>query len=297
MPEVLGTYNRDLAADERTYARGDRSLVHAHESDVIRSDQTRITLAPLDSLMRTFWDLVEHESWPDAPSSDRWLAPRVHAALRLTRREASDQLAWLWLALHYDRYVTWRWGEDAPANRWKGSINKQAFARLWWSGELFRLGPDYYPVERALVRQDFVNSYLHRPAVRNRPFAAEIIALTDGSRTDATVLSPDEINLLAVTVNLALAGTPPEVEIGPQNDDVQTYSEWVRSGATTDDWTTMPEGPPTQDVNSHQLSAARALVDRCWSYRSDLVEAHDSRAAQRARDAVEQQDAGRVSGA
>src|SRR4051794_9411369 len=132
MPEVLGTYNRDLDADERTYARGDRSLVHAHERDVVRPDDARITLAPLDALMRSFWGLVERESWPAPRPGAGGLAPRVPAALRLTRGEASNQPTWLWLALHYARYVRGGGGKDAPANRWKGSINKQAFARLWW---------------------------------------------------------------------------------------------------------------------------------------------------------------------
>ncbi|MGY4645038.1 hypothetical protein [Cellulomonas sp. URHB0016] len=289
MPRSLGTYSRDLTTDERNRARADHGSANPYETDVIRSDASRISLASFESLMQSFWTLEEEGSWSDAPSSDRWLAPRLHAALRLTRREASDQLTWLWLALHNDRYVTWRWGQDAPANRWKGAIHKQAFARLWWSAELLRVGSDYRPVERALVKQDFVNSYLHRPAIRNRPLATELVALTDGSRPGFGPMSADDINLLAVTVNLALAGTPPEVEIGPQDDDTGSYAEWVRSGAAIGDWATLPPGPPTQDVTEQQLSAARTVVDRCWSYRSDLVEAHASRAAQRARDSDERE--------
>src|SRR5690348_3937505 len=53
---------------------------------------------------------------PDAPTKDEersradaWLAPRLHAALRLTRREAADRGVWNYLALvQLDDYVRWR---------------------------------------------------------------------------------------------------------------------------------------------------------------------------------------------
>src|SRR5947208_2330355 len=42
--------------------------------------------------------------------SDRWLAPRVHATLRLTRREAGDPGVWNCLAVTVlEEYVRWRW--------------------------------------------------------------------------------------------------------------------------------------------------------------------------------------------
>src|SRR4051794_11847324 len=57
--------------------------------------------------------------------SDGWLAPRLHATLRLTPREASDQTVWHFLAMKaFPTYVVWRWKdrEDAivPVNRYLG---------------------------------------------------------------------------------------------------------------------------------------------------------------------------------
>src|SRR5580692_3916412 len=45
--------------------------------------------------------------------SDSWLAPRVHASLRLTKREASDSRIWTFLAAYaFPDYVVWRWGRE-----------------------------------------------------------------------------------------------------------------------------------------------------------------------------------------
>jgi hypothetical protein len=46
-------------------------------------------------------------------ASDSWLAPRVHAALRLTRREAAEAGIWEYLAVAVmPQYVRWRWPGD-----------------------------------------------------------------------------------------------------------------------------------------------------------------------------------------
>ena len=42
--------------------------------------------------------------------SDSWLSPRVHATLRLSRREAADSSIWDYLAVvAMPHYVRWRW--------------------------------------------------------------------------------------------------------------------------------------------------------------------------------------------
>src|SRR4051794_29168333 len=84
--------------------------------------------------------VVEYSSAEfDAPKGsawDSWLAPRVHAALRLSPREAADPAIWRWLALYaFPDYVRKRW-PNPTADRFVGPINKQAIARLWWGAEM-----------------------------------------------------------------------------------------------------------------------------------------------------------------
>src|SRR4051812_15095748 len=64
-------------------------------------------LEPLVNIMNK---AMEKFSETKREESDRWLAPRVHATLRLTRREAGDAGVWSYLAMSVlDDYVRWRW--------------------------------------------------------------------------------------------------------------------------------------------------------------------------------------------
>lgn len=118
---------------------------------------------------------------PDIPprkrsSTDSWLAPRVHAALRLTRREAGDRNLWNYLAVKpLRKYVNWRWTTDPEKGpepvRYFGEIRKNAIARLWWGAELTRNGESYADTELFFSNQDVVNSWLQLLALRHRPAA------------------------------------------------------------------------------------------------------------------------------
>lgn len=93
----------------------------------------------VDEAMRRFGD--------DARArADAWLAPRLHATIRMTRAEASDTGLWNFLALVVaPGYVVWRHlgkgrkgtadGEAAEvaARRFSGRHDTQTFARLWWA--------------------------------------------------------------------------------------------------------------------------------------------------------------------
>src|SRR5665213_3745017 len=73
---------------------------------ILRSDLGRvIDLEPLESVIG---EATSRESAsPD--KSDAWLSPRVHATLRLTRREAADKRIWNYLSLvAFPTYVRWR---------------------------------------------------------------------------------------------------------------------------------------------------------------------------------------------
>ncbi|MFC7757539.1 DUF6339 family protein [Catellatospora bangladeshensis] len=122
-------------------------------------------------------------------SADGWLAPRLHATLRMTRAEAADPGLWNFLAMIVaPDYVVWRHkgAEIAPAARFAGPHYKQAFARLWWAAELFRNGADYRPVELACRVQDVLNTTMRLDVIDHRPTALAIVGvlerlLADGS--------------------------------------------------------------------------------------------------------------------
>jgi hypothetical protein len=231
----------------------------------------KIDVTVLDALMKEFALRRDAGAWSDdRAAADRWLAPRVHYALRLSREIASDRGAWEWLAIRYQDHTQWRWldhnagtvGED----HWFGPIHKQAMARLWWGAELFRNGADYRPVERAFVRQDLINSYLHRPLVRCRSLAIGILEVVSPP-TNPTEKSAKEVNDLARVLNFATAGAPPELETNLQQDDWSGYAKWASSDAEMpQSWDPLPIGPQTEDTTDESLQGGLRVARRGWEF-------------------------------
>jgi len=281
---TLRTFSKPLGLHERARMLEDPAWSPPHVVDVLHSAGRPASLVAFDGLMQEFGRRRDRGGWgTDQSSSDRWLAPRVHWALRLTRAQAAERATWLWLAIRYADYIEWRWGGDGQVaeNRWYGSVHKQAFARLWWGGELFRDGADYRPVERAFFRQDLTNSYLHRPFVRCRPLAQGLLDVAAPAGRESAV-SADDINDLARTVNLATAGSPPEIETGYVLDDVDAYVKWLGVDAPTEpDWEVVPAGPPCSDTTPASLEDARTIAGRCLGYTHAAAEARGARSAER----------------
>lgn len=262
MSDELRSVPRRLDAEQREANGSDEA---ANGSVVTRHGQP-VTVAVLDSLMEQTGDRARLGIWEDRAHSDRWLAPRLHYALRLLRAEAADRGIWQWIALRYSWYLAWRWADPdgkVAEDRWWGPIHKQAFARLWWGAEIFRDGPDYRPVEQAFVFQDLPNSYLHRPLVRCRSLALAVVDRVAGSSSP----SANQVNSLARVLNLATVGTPPEVETGYQIDDLSTYQQWAASTIPlVDDWAPLPSGPPAADTTESSREGGARIVKRGWQY-------------------------------
>ena len=142
-------------------------LTEGIEVDFTRFERDFPRPVALEPLAR----VLEHAmaEFDEPPEADRWLGPRVHAALRLTRREASDRGLWSYLGLvPFQDYVRWRF-TNAPNTRFVGPPHDHALGRLWWGGELLRNGADYTDVVTGMHIQDIPNSFrfdvFHRRAL------------------------------------------------------------------------------------------------------------------------------------
>lgn len=230
---------------------------------VTRADGTTVTLAAFDNLLDQFGERRDSGAWQtDRTQSDAWMAPRIHAAIRLDRAQGADRTLWHWLAVAVaSDYVDWRWGGDKGINRdrWYGPIHKQAIARLWWGAELFRDGADYTPVERAFTRQDLINSYLHRPLVRCRSFALGIVGVLTNETGGA--LPARQVNDLARVLNLCTVGRPPELQVGLQTDDLAAAAIWASTDAPVPtSWESLPLGPRAFDTTEASIHGGRELA-------------------------------------
>jgi hypothetical protein len=275
----LYRYTKELDGFERDrLGEGDVRLTDLEER--VERAGVPIHISALDSPMQHFRGLVDDKHWSSPELSDAWLAPRIHATLRLTRAEAGDKGMWHWLALRFPDYVTYRWEGSAGVahDRWFGPVHKQALARLWWGAELFRDGPDYGPVDFFFARQDFPNSYLHRSLVRCRPLALGMIdKLREVSRTAAPKAS--HINDLARVLNLTTAGIPPEVETGFYRDDAEAYEDWIATPAQSEVWDVPPAGPRTGTLPTAVKKAAFDIATRGWDLAPGVAKTLGSRGA------------------
>ncbi len=180
--------------------------------------------------VRQLIDAAMRRHGGDRATADAWLAPRLHATLRMTRREAADTGLWNFLALVVaPDYVLWRHrgntkeGERATADRFVGVHYKQTFARLWWAAEIFRDGDDYEPTRVACGNQDVLNTMLRLEVIDHRPTARAVVRLLE----KGVVSTGRQVNGLGTAINAAASTLVYDVlapDVGP---DTEARRYWI----------------------------------------------------------------------
>jgi hypothetical protein len=239
-------------------------------STPIESDSVRWSVEPVRELVE------EAMSRFDAArtDADAWLAPRLHATLRMTRGEAANSGLWNFLALAVaPDYVLWRHlplggTDDDPKKvsgvRFVGPHYSQAFSRLWWAAEMFRDGSDYTSAEIACGNQDMINTALRLSTIDHKPTALALVrVLEDLLREGATRLG-DRVNALCTAVNVAGSTLMYEV-IAP--DDVPDHfalSDWIEEveSASAVPWDRLPEGPADGTARRSSCEVLTRMFER-----------------------------------
>lgn len=219
----------------------------------------------IDEAMRKF------RSTPD--KSDTWLAPRVHATLRLTRRQAAEKTIWYWLNIvAKPDYVRWRFqkeGQAVPLDRFLGEDSKNAIGRLWWAAELTRNGPDYS--ETVQIPSRFFVSWQHLDAMHNR---AAAIAVCRFSRqyNDGTGLSDVQSQLLAKAFNFRLSTLLLDALAPEPALDMTAIKEWCQEPIDETKYLNeLPAGPDENPVPQDSIEAVIAVLHQLAS-EIDLAE-------------------------
>jgi len=158
---------------DREFVTGERELrPDGYEPLLERVYGEGIDLEAFDGAVDAVMDSAASES----PEADRELASRLHEALPLSRRLASDAGVWRFLAvIRRPDYVRFRWGtEDFESTRrryWSLGTrpDSNAFARLWWIAELTESGGDYWLTRRVLGNTNLANVIFVRSFSRYRP--------------------------------------------------------------------------------------------------------------------------------
>ncbi|MEU0333136.1 DUF6339 family protein [Streptomyces sp. NPDC006193] len=222
-------------------------------------DDVRWAVEPIRSLVED----AMFEFRDDRTRADAWLAPRLHATLRLTRREAADKRLWTHLALAVaPDYVAWRHLSEPTAarperrisaERFQGPADRQCFSRLWWAAELFRNGPDYEPVEVACGNQDLVHTVLRKDLIDHRPTAQALVRLVQSGK----ITTGREINGLSVAVNAAGATLVHDVLAPDEPRDPAPLRDWIAEAETAPPVSRhiLPDGPDEDPVPEESVAA------------------------------------------
>lgn len=227
-------------------------------STPLPDDETRWRTTPIRELIGVAMTRFDD----NRTAADGWLAPRLHATLRMTRAEAGDGKLWNHLAmLVAPDYVVWRHkgAEIAQSSRFSGPHYTQCFSRLWWAAELFRDGPDYRPVAVACSIQDILNTTLRLDIIDHRPTAQALLAVFKGLISSGVPRPGDHINALSSAVNTAGSTLVYDVLAPDDPPLIEDLQDWIIDAATAPavHWDRLPEGP---DDGRVPPSAIDALV-------------------------------------
>ncbi|MER5621963.1 DUF6339 family protein [Streptosporangium sp. NPDC002544] len=201
-------------------------------------------------------------------AADAWLAPILHATLRLTRREAADSRIWNYLAIRLaPDYVYWRHlsrGNPPTVSRvrFSGPFHSQAFARLWWAAELFRDGSNYEPAVVACGNQDVLNTVLRLEVILHRPTAQAIIRLL---RT-GVIRTGRQVNALAQAVNTA-GSTLSYEALAPDNPrEPDAYRDWIEEvDSVLVPYDSLPIGPLDGRARDSSLDVLATLFKQIFT--------------------------------
>ncbi|MFF7162669.1 DUF6339 family protein [Streptomyces sp. NPDC008086] len=222
-------------------------------------DDARWWVEPVRSLMED----AMFEFREDRTRADAWLAPRLHATLRLTRREAADKRLWNHIALAVaPDYVVWRHRSEPTANRperrvaaerFRGPADRQCFSRLWWAAELFRNGPDYEPVEVACGNQDLIHTVLRSGLVDHRPTAQALVRLLKGGQ----VTTGRDVVGLSIAINAAGATLIYDVLAPDERRDPSLLRDWIAEAESAPpvERYELPTGPDEDPVPEESVAA------------------------------------------
>ncbi len=162
---------------------------------------------------------------PGDTSMDGWLAPRVHSALPLRRREAADPKVWGWLTVErYPGLVPHRWKQNAKTGAWPlerltGDKVRQTLARLWWAAELTMDASGDYGLTRELFSlsgfQDAYEAMFGREFCGYRPALSAFIQVA-GPHPEKVMRETAKqfSNLLSTVVVESLSEDELKLELG-----------------------------------------------------------------------------------
>lgn len=205
--KILNPYGRALI--DAAFLASEDAVVTPTDSQVSMPDRV-IDLSDLSSVVR---ECVETFGEFDT-AMDGYAAPKIHKALRLTRREAAEVGVWHYLAgVAYPEFVRHRWRPESGSrteDRFLGNHVRNAFARLWWGAELTVRPHDDYDATKFVFSksQDLYESIFGRDFSRYPQAVHAFLKVVGSEPQDVFRKTAKDFNHVLTTVLLESADQP-----------------------------------------------------------------------------------------
>lgn len=208
---------------------------------------------------------------------DSWLAPRLHYAVRLPRRIASDRGFWAWMNIDVGRrYVHERWGRlkqsaDETVSTWhftgKNKL-RNALSRLWWGAEIARNGPSYEYSEAAFHSVATAKWALELRYSWYRPATIAFVRVCEGL-DGREPLDDDSMGKLSTGINAYLSSVALEGK-ATDEENGRFDSDWRRRKPTREEVLNGGHGDLQGPADGYASKAAIEKLET-W-YREILTE-------------------------
>jgi hypothetical protein len=255
---------RTLVSDEN-FRNGSQPTIEFEPYVIDLGLDRKVSVAPLRAVLEE--GRKRHSTkWSEL---DGWLAPRVHATLRLTRREAADRRLWAYLNVAaFPDHVRWRWldPEDSnsvvPIERFLGEDSTNQLGRLWWAAELTRNGPNYDRTAKAFRSSQFARSWQVLDVMHHRPAALAIIDFLD-QYNDGKGATDSQGARMARALNAALRTLTLDAVADNPEPDTVAFQEWIRESIDeTKMMDELPKGPEEKEtISDEAISEVRMHLD------------------------------------
>ncbi len=193
--------------------------------DLLSETSGELQLDELDSVLDRAIDTTERYD----PTLDQQIAPQVHRAIPLSRRQARDSSIWRFLTvIHRPDFVRHRWENRAlttmKSRFWSFGTrpDSNALARLWWIAELTRNGTDYRLTTRVLNRGPLATSLFVRDLCWYRP---AVHACVEGLEDASTAVIEATMRRLTKVLSTVLLETRNETQLRQLVDQLRRRAE------------------------------------------------------------------------
>jgi hypothetical protein len=216
----------------------DKDLLYEKSNELKRNNLPDIDLkharTVLDEAMKNY-DFFEEKGGKRSAYiyQEKWIAPRLHNALRLTRHEAGQADIWNYLALYFSDYIRHRWMNPEKDKNIAEYLfryvtkDRHQLAKLWWMAEITRNGSTYHE-DGGIVSADFIQQVLGVEDSRFQLTNLAVLSLQKDILGNGLYEANDDWNRAIYIAIRKKVAPQPITSKSSTKLDLQKYRSWLK---------------------------------------------------------------------